>query len=171
MWNCLCKLWTRRSFPPHLAEFNGEGCHRLTAAVEVVRPVYCRCSERTGLSALIMDSVLIVCLWDNGAAEKPISKCSDFHQRGCQTSPFVYTWFSSEALQSWKVLRRHMAAVCPLHGGQTQILQCENTTKICKMKISPPKQTEAHLKVCLVAVQELLIRSQDISTSFLPWND
>ena len=64
-----------------------------------------------------------------------------------------------------------MAAVCPLHGGQTQILQCEKTTKICTMKISPPKQTEAHLKVCLVVVEELLIRSQNISTSFLLWND
>ncbi len=70
------------------AEFNWERGHRLAATVKVICPpcaVYCTSRERTGLSTLIMDSVLIVCLWDKGAAEKRISKCSDFHQCSCQT--------------------------------------------------------------------------------------
>lgn len=81
-------LRTRCSFSARLAEFNWERCRRLTATVKVIRPpcaVYCGCSERTGLSTLIMYCVLIVCLWDNGAAEKRISSCSDFHQSSCQT--------------------------------------------------------------------------------------
>lgn len=112
-----------------LAEFNWDRCRRSTAAVKVVRPAcLLQIQQRTGLSALIMDSVLIVCLWDNGAAEKRISSCSDFHQCSCQTSPFVYTPFTSEALQAWKVLRRRTAAVCPFYGGDAQILHCGKTT-------------------------------------------
>lgn len=126
-------LWTRCSFPTHLAEFNWERRHRLTATVKVICPpcaVYCRSSKRPGLSTLIMCSVLIVCLWDNGAAEKRISSCSDFHQCSCQTfSLFTLHLptrpFSPE--RCWGDGRLQFVLFPPSDGRKTQILQCRNT--------------------------------------------